>query len=118
MDESLIIATKAAREKKAAHIAVLDLRQVASFADYFLICSGHSTRQVLAIADHVIEKLRESGIRPLHLEGYELAEWTLIDYGDLVVHVFIESAREFYNLERLWRDAKRVEIQEQGWVRD
>ncbi|MBI3952037.1 MAG: ribosome silencing factor [Acidobacteria bacterium] len=110
--ENLAIATRAAREKKAVNLTVLDLRKVTSFADYFLICSGTSTRQVQAIVDAILEKLREAGTRPLHVEGYEVAEWTLIDFGDLIVHVFSESAREFYDLERLWRDAKRIEIPE------
>lgn len=113
-DENLVLATRAAREKKAANLTVLDLREVTSFADYFLICSGNSTRQVQAIADAVLEKLREAGTRPLHVEGYEVAEWTLIDFGDLIVHVFGERAREFYDLERLWRDAKRLEIPNEG----
>jgi ribosome-associated protein len=118
LDEILVQATRAAREKKALDLTVLDLREVTSFADYFLICSGTSTRQVQAIADAVLGKLREAGTRPLHVEGYEVAEWTLIDFGSLIVHVFSEKARRFYDLERLWRDAKRVEIPDEGQSRN
>jgi ribosome-associated protein len=112
LDEKLDAATKMVREKKANNVTVLDLRSVTSFADYFLICSGNSTRQVQAIADAVMEKLRELGARPLHVEGYDVAAWTLIDFGDLIVHIFNESARSFYDLERLWRDAKKIEVPE------
>jgi len=109
-DGDLSVAFKAASDKKATDIVVLDLREVASFTDYFLICNGTSTRQVQAIADEILEKLKQTGTRPLHMEGYEVAEWVLIDYGDFIAHVFVESARQFYNLERLWRDAKRIQI--------
>jgi ribosome-associated protein len=105
-----LTAINAVSGKKAEELVALDLREIASFTDYFLICSGTSTRQVQAIADEVVEKLKEHGARPLHIEGYASAQWVLIDYGDLVVHVFEQRAREFYDLERLWRDAKRVEI--------
>lgn len=116
VDETLALAIRSAREKKADNIVALDLREVTSFADYFLICSGTSTRQVQAISDEILEKLKAAGTRSLHVEGYELAEWILIDYGSLIVHVFVESAREFYNLERLWRDARRMEIDDIGNV--
>lgn len=86
------------------------MREVASFVDCFLICSGNSTRQVKAIADAIVEKLKAVGVRPLHTEGYEVAEWVLLDYGDFIAHVFVQSAREFYRLERLWRDAKRLDV--------
>ena len=98
-------ACHAAEEKLAGNVTVLDLRGLASFTDYFLICHGRSERQVQAIADQVMDKLRDEKLRPLSVEGYRLAEWVLIDYGDFVVHVFSESRREFYGLERLWSDA-------------
>lgn len=108
LDEHLTTAMAAAEEKKAANVVVLDVRAIASFADYFLICSGTSSRQVQAIADQVVDRLKKTGFRPLHIEGYERAEWVLIDYGDLIVHIFTETARAFYDLERLWRDAIRL----------
>lgn len=108
LDEPLTTAIAAAEEKKAANVVVLDVRTIASFADVFLICSGTSSRQVQAIADEVVERLKKTGVRPLHIEGYERAEWILIDYGDLIVHIFTEAARAFYDLERLWRDAIRL----------
>lgn len=112
-DEQVMIAARAAGEKKATDLVVLDLREVASFTDYFLICTGASTRQVQAISDSVEEQLRNAGKRPLHIEGYSSAEWILLDYGDFIVHVFSSSSRRFYDLERLWRDAGRVELPEQ-----
>ena len=107
----LMTAVRAAAGRKALEMVALDIRKIASFAEFFLICSGTSTRQVQAIADEVQERLRaERGSRPLHVEGYEKSEWILMDYGDLIVHVFVQESREFYQLERLWRDAERVEL--------
>jgi ribosome-associated protein len=106
------MAAMAAGEKKASDVVILNLRNVASFTDYFVICSGSSTRQVQAIADSVEERLRAAGRRPLHIEGYSNAEWILLDYGDFIVHAFSSVARRFYDLERLWRDAERVELPE------
>jgi ribosome-associated protein len=114
IEEAARIAARAAGEKKATDIVVLDLKKVASFTEYFVICSGASTRQVAAIAEAVEESLRKAGKRPLHTEGYSSAEWILLDYGDFIVHVFSNSARRFYDLERLWRDAGRIEIEEDG----
>lgn len=114
IEEAVRIAARAAGEKKATDIVVLDLKKVASFTEYFVICSGASTRQVAAIAEAVEENLRKAGKRPLHTEGYSSAEWILLDYGDFIVHVFSNSARRFYDLERLWRDAGRIEIEEDG----
>ena len=107
---ALALAVEAASEKKADNIVALDLRGVATFTDYFLICSGTSTRQVQTIAEAILEKLEEHGTRPLHVEGETVAQWILIDYGDLVVHVFEQRAREYYDLERLWRDAEKIPI--------
>jgi len=98
-------AVSAADDRKAVDLKVLQLEKITDFTDYFLICSGTSERQVQAIADAVQEKLRERRVRPLHVEGYNRAQWVLIDYGDLVVHVFQEEQRRFYALERLWGDA-------------
>lgn len=98
----------AARDRKALDLKVLYLAQVSDFTDYFLICTGTSQRQVQAIADAVEEKLREGRVRPLHVEGYANAQWILLDYGDLVVHVFQEEPRRFYGLDRLWGDAADV----------
>ncbi|HEU4387356.1 MAG TPA: ribosome silencing factor [Blastocatellia bacterium] len=109
-EEAVLIAARAASEKKASEIVALDLRKVASFTDYFLLSSGSSSRQVQAIADSVEEQLRAAGRRPLHTEGYGRAEWILLDYGDFVVHTFSVTARRFYDLERLWRDSERVEL--------
>ena len=107
-------AAGAASERKALEMVALDIRKIASFAEYFLICSGNSTRQVQAIADEVLERLREErDARPINTEGYEAATWILLDYGDLIVHVFTEDSRQFYQLERLWRDAERVALPEE-----
>ena len=105
-------AIAAAQEKKAEKVTVLDLHGVASFTDYFLICSGTSNRQVQAICDSVEDRLGQQGWNPTHVEGRGPAEWILMDYGDFIVHIFTERARLFYDLERLWRTAKRAEIAE------
>jgi ribosome-associated protein len=101
-------AVSAADDRKAVDLKVLHLQKVSDFTDYFLICSGTSERQVQAIADAVQEKLRAGRVRPLHVEGYNRGQWVLLDYGDLVVHVFQEEPRRFYALERLWGDAPEV----------
>jgi ribosome-associated protein len=111
LDERLRLALHAAGEKKAHDLVVLDLREVASFTDYFVIASGTNVRQVQAIADEVQEQLRRQlNVRPARVEGYNSAEWVLLDYGDFILHVFEEKSRRFYDLERLWRDAARVPI--------
>lgn len=101
-------ALRAAGDKKASDVAVLDLRAVAGFTDYFLICSGNNARQIRAIADAVDEALRRSKLKPGHVEGYERAEWILMDYFDFVVHIFNPETRVFYSLERLWGSAERL----------
>jgi ribosome-associated protein len=103
-------AARAALGKKAEDVVVLDLRQDASFTDAFLIVSGANPKQLLAIADAVMDALREAGVRPLHSEGYPRREWILLDYGAFVVHVFTPRTRSFYDLERLWGGARRREI--------
>ena len=101
-------AIASAEDRKVIDLKVLHLARVSDFTDYFLICSGASERQVQAIADAVQERLRGDRVRPLHVEGYNRAQWVLLDYGDLVVHVFQEEPRRFYALERLWGDAPDV----------
>ncbi len=111
MKDALKIALKAVDDKKASDLVVLDISGIASFADYFLLCSGESSRQIQAIADEVEHKLRAYGLRPNHIEGYLNAEWILMDYIDLVVHIFSKKARAYYDLERLWRDGKRLDAE-------
>ena len=110
LDERVQLALHAAGEKKALEPVVLDLREIASFTDYFLIVSGANERQVQAISDEVYETLKKSGHAAARVEGYKTAEWILLDYGDFVVHVFEQKARKFYDLERLWRESKRVDL--------
>jgi ribosome-associated protein len=102
---------KAASDKKAQDIIIMDLTGISPVTDYFIICSAHSTTQVQAIADHIVEQLEERGIMPLHKEGYREARWVLLDYGNCVAHIFVEDDRQFYKLERLWGDAKQVAYQ-------
>jgi ribosome-associated protein len=101
---------RAAESKKAAGIVVLDLQGITSFADYFVICSGNNTRQIQAISDEIGKQLSEFGELPNSIEGFQNAEWVLADYGDYIIHIFSEHARSYYDLERLWRDAKQVVI--------
>jgi len=105
-----LVAVRAAEAKKAVDLTVLDLREVTSFTDYFVICTGANPRQIQAIADDILLRLKQRGEHALNTEGYESAEWVLIDYGDFVVHVFSERARAYYELERLWRHARTVRI--------
>src|SRR3954451_17333366 len=106
----LLDAVQAAEAKKAEDIAVLEMDKASgAFTDYFVICSGSNPRQIQAISDEVEERLAKSGVRPAHVEGYGQADWVLLDYVDFVVHVFSPKARNFYNLERLWKSAKRFE---------
>jgi ribosome-associated protein len=110
LDEPILMALSAAAEKKALNVVVLDLREIASFTDYFVITSGANERQVQAISDEVVETLKKAGTPVTRVEGYKTAEWVLLDYGDFVVHIFNEKARTFYDLERLWRESKRVNV--------
>jgi ribosome-associated protein len=105
-------AAHAAQDKKALDLAVLDVRDVSSFTDYFVICSGQNARQVKAIADAVEEMLLKARTRPAHVEGYDRAEWVLLDYFDFIVHIFTPATREFYALERLWGSAERIAVPE------
>ncbi|MBA2603514.1 MAG: ribosome silencing factor, partial [Acidobacteria bacterium] len=103
-------AVRAALDKKAVDVVVLDLRGTPAFTDFFVLCSGTSQRQVKAIADGIEEALRAAKVRPAHVEGYDRAEWILMDFFTFIVHVFTPQTREFYSLERLWGDAKRTEV--------
>lgn len=105
-------AVKAAQDKKAAEMVVLDLRRSSAFTDHFVLCTGQNPRQVKAIADAVEEALRALRMRPAHIEGYDRAEWVLMDYFSFIVHVFTPSTREFYGLERLWGQAERIAVPE------
>jgi ribosome-associated protein len=108
-ESTWLTAVRAAESKQARDIAVLDVRGVTSFADYFVICTAANTRQIHAIADEVEMQLKKHGEQPSSVEGYRHAEWVLLDYGDLVVHIFSQKARVYYDLERLWRDAKPIQ---------
>lgn len=103
-------AVRAAEDKKANDLTVLDLRTAAGFTDYFVIASGTNPRQIRAIADGVLEALAALGVKPAHVEGYDRSEWILIDYFDFIVHVFATETRIFYDLERLWGSAERIEV--------
>jgi len=106
-------AIAACQEKQAGEITILELEQGSgAFTDYFVVCSGTNPRQIQAISDEVEERLEKAGQHPTHIEGYKQAEWVLLDYVDFVVHVFSEKARKFYDLERLWKSAKRLEPSE------
>jgi ribosome-associated protein len=104
------LAIAAAEDKQAHKLVVLDLRKSAGFTDYFLIASGTNTRQVRAIADAVVESLAATGAKPAYVEGYDRSEWILLDYFDFIVHVFAPETRVFYDLERLWGNAERIEV--------
>ena len=106
-------AIQACLEKKAEELTILEMEKGSgAFTDYFVLCSGSNPRQVQAIADEVEMRLKTAGMPPTHVEGYRQAEWVLLDYVDFVVHVFSEKARKFYDLERLWKTAKRLEPSE------
>jgi len=109
--QAVTIAIRAAREKKASEIVVLDLRKAGGFTDFFVICTGNNPRQITAIADSVRDTLKqELGERPTLAEGIERSEWVLLDYFNFVVHVFSRECRSFYALERLWGNAERIEF--------
>ena len=105
-------AISAAQEKQAEDVILLDLEGLGAFTDYFLLCTGFSSPQLVAICDEIEEQLERKGVRLLHREGKAGSDWMLLDFGGLVVHVFTERARHFYDLERLWRAARRVEFRE------
>lgn len=107
--QQVLMAVEATKAKQAQNLTVLRLPEESSaFTDYFLVCSGSNPRQVQAICDEVEERLSKAGFEPNHREGYDQAEWVLLDYVDFVLHVFSENARKFYDLERLWKSAKQL----------
>ena len=108
-DHELDLYIKAALGKKAMNLVALDVHDLTSFADIFIICSGRSNRQVNAIAEHIQIELKKHKIKPLSVEGVGDGHWVLLDYGHVIIHVFYEPIREFYDLEGLWLDAKRIE---------
>ena len=108
--DDVTAAVQAAFDKKAEKLELLDLRDGLAFTDFFIICTGNNVRQVQAIADGIQETLRENGVRPALIEGYNRAEWILLDYFDFIVHIFTPATRDFYALDRLWGDAKRIEV--------
>ncbi len=105
-------AVRAAQDRKAVDLSILNLQEVCSFTDFFLICTGTSTRHAQAICDAILEKMKSAGMAPAQVEGYSQAEWILLDYLNFVVHIFTERARQFYDLERLWKTASRVPVPE------
>jgi ribosome-associated protein len=106
-------ALHAALDRKAQEVVVLDLRHTPAFTDFFILCSGQNTRQVQAVADSVEQALRARGMRPSHVEGYDRAEWILMDFFTFIVHVFTPQTRAFYSLERLWGDAERIDVSDE-----
>lgn len=111
LDETVKLALTCASDKKAFNTVAIDLREIASFTEFFLITTGANQRQVQAIADEIEEQLKKQlSTKPVRTEGYNTADWVLMDYGDFIVHIFEQKAREFYDLERLWRDAKKVDL--------
>ncbi len=114
LEDRLQLAVRAASDKKAFELVAIDLRLVADFTEFFIIATGANTRQVQAISDEVEEQLKKHhDEKPLRIEGYQTAEWILLDYGDFVVHVFEKDARKLFDLERLWRDARKVVLPEE-----
>src|SRR5579885_772824 len=110
LKKQVAAAIQACLDKKAEEVSILEMEKGSgAFTDYFVLCSGSNPRQVQAIADEVELRLKQAGLRPTHVEGYNQAEWVLVDYVDFVVHVFSEKARKFYDLERLWKSAKHLE---------
>ncbi|MBN1354867.1 ribosome silencing factor [bacterium] len=109
LDSKLAIVVEAAEAKKAADIVALDFREMeGAITDAFLICSGTSERQVSAIAEHIRTEMRRRGVRPGHMEGTDFKSWILIDFGDLVVHVFLDEIRQKYRLEDLWHKTRQI----------
>ncbi len=114
---SVARAAELAMERKAFELVVLDLREISSATDFFFLASGSSDVQVRSIADHIVEELRGEGVRPGHVEGVAGGRWVLIDYIDFVVHVFHPEARSFYQLEGLWGDAPRRDLEDAATAR-
>jgi ribosome-associated protein len=112
--EMALACAEAANEKKARDILLMDLQGISLIADYFVICTGNSNIQVQAVSDNIEDKLKEKGKPLLRREGYNEGRWVLMDFGSVIVHIFQEEERQYYNLERLWGDAEKTFYQEQG----
>lgn len=110
MDEKVLAVVRSCMEKKAKDIVVLDMRNLTDIADYFIICSGSNTRQTVAIADNIQYRLNEIKVKPDHIEGLPGGSWVLLDYRDMIIHVFLSQTRDFYKLEELWADAKKIKF--------
>jgi ribosome-associated protein len=110
LDPSLDLFVQAVLGKKAQDVVLLDVRPLTTVADVFFICSGRSNRQVSALAEHIRTELKSHGIKPIHVEGIKEGHWVLLDYDFVIIHIFYEPVREFYDLEGLWIDAKRIDI--------
>jgi ribosome-associated protein len=108
--ERLLLCINASLKRKAKNLTILNIKELSSFADYFIICSGTSDRQVQSIAASIHENLKNYGIVPLGIEGENIGKWVLMDYEDVIIHVFYEPIREFYDIERLWPDAPRMDV--------
>ena len=111
MDPPLDLYIKAILGRKALNVVALDVAEMTSYADVFIFCSGRSNRQVIAIAEHIKTNLKKHKIKPINVEGTKDGHWVLLDYGDVVIHLFYQPVREFYDLEGLWSEGKRIEIE-------
>jgi ribosome-associated protein len=110
------LSVQSAANKKAENIKVLDLKEISSFTDYFVVCSGHSDRQVQAIADSIVIQLKEDGFTPISVEGYREGRWVVVDFGDVVIHVFLDALRDYYDIENLWHDARKVPVPQELYI--
>lgn len=111
LDNRISIILKAGDDKKALDIKAIDISRLTNIADYFIIFSGNNERQVVAIADEIEDKMKEAGYELHHKEGYRTGRWILLDYGDIIVHIFHKEDRDFYNLERIWIDGTEINIE-------
>lgn len=113
-EEMTKTAVRAMEDRKAVDIRIIDISRISTLGDYFVIASGTNRTQVQAMADAVDEALGKAGVSPKNTEGYQTAHWILMDYGDIVIHIFDEENRRFYDLERIWRDGREVSVEELG----
>jgi ribosome-associated protein len=111
MPKAINAGIAAALDKKAGDVVIMDLRKASSFTDFFVLCTGQNMRQVKAIAEAIEAELKKDGLKPSLVEGYNKAEWVLLDYFDFIFHIFTPSTREFYGLERLWGSAERIPVE-------
>lgn len=111
-NDTVLLCANAALDKKAKKLVIIGVKEVSSFTDYFIVCSGTSDRQVQAITASVQEHMKKKGFLPIGVEGESNAKWVLMDYGDVIVHIFYEPIRDFYDIENLWADAPRMEVAE------